>query len=78
MLNYRKIRQLRRMLDLTQKEFAVLVGYSSQNSLHKLERGMIDLPASRLEKIASVLQVPVEDLLLPDEAEADTGNTQKN
>ena len=65
-------------MDLTQKEFAVLVGYSSQNSLHKLERGMIDLPASRLEKIASVLQVPVEDLLLPDEAEADTGNTQKN
>ena len=78
MVNYRKIRQLRRMMDLTQKEFAVLVGYSSQNSLHKLERGMIDLPASRLEKIASVLQVPVEDLLLPDEAEADTGNTQKN
>jgi len=64
-------------MDLTQKEFAVLVGYSSQNSLHKLERGMIDLPASRLEKIAKVLQVSVEDLLLPDEAAADTGNTQK-
>ena len=78
MVNYRKIRQLRRMMDLTQKEFAVLVGYSSQNSLHKLERGMIDLPASRLEKIANVLQVSVEDLLLPDEAAADTGNTQKN
>ena len=77
MVNYRKIRQLRRMMDLTQKEFAVLVGYSSQNSLHKLERGMIDLPASRLEKIAKVLQVSVEDLLLPDEAAADTGNTQK-
>ena len=78
MVNYRKIRQLRRMMDLTQKEFAVLVGYSSQNSLHKLERGMIDLPASRLEKIANVLQVSVEDLLLPDEAAAETGNAQKN
>ena len=77
MVNYRKIRQLRRMLDLTQKEFAELIGYSSQNSLHKLERGMIDLPASRLEKIAKVLQVSVEDLLLPDEAAAETGNTQK-
>lgn len=77
MVNYRKIRQLRRMMDLTQKEFALLIGYSSQNSLHKLERGMIDLPASRLEKIANVLQVTVEDLLLPDEAEAETGNPQK-
>lgn len=76
MVNYRKIRQLRRMMDLSQKEFAVLVGYSSQNSLHKLERGMIDLPASRLEKIARVLRVPVEDLLLPDETEDETGDTK--
>ncbi len=78
MVNYRKIRQLRRMMDLSQKEFAVLIGYSSQNSLHKLERGMIDLPASRLERIANVLQVAVEDLLIPDEAAAETGNIQKN
>lgn len=78
MVNYRKIRQLRRMMDLSQKEFAVLIGYSSQNSLHKLERGMIDLPASRLERIANVLQVAVEDLLIPDEAAAETGNPKKN
>lgn len=66
------------MMDLSQKEFAVLIGYSSQNSLHKLERGMIDLPASRLERIANVLQVAVEDLLIPDEEAAETGNNQKN
>ena len=76
MVNYRKIRQLRRMMDLSQTEFAVLVGYSSQNSLHKLERGMIDLPASRLEKIARVLRVPVEELLLPDKTE-EPGDAQK-
>ena len=78
MVDYRKIRQLRRMMDLSQKEFAVRIGYSSQNSLHKLERGMIDLPASRLEKIARVLHVSVEELLIPDKPEINPStNTKK-
>ena len=77
MINYRKIRQLRRMMDLSQKEFAVLIGYSSQNSLHKLEHGQIDPPASRLQKIAQVLRVSIEDLLLPDETEAGNNITTK-
>lgn len=66
MVNFKRIRQLRRMQDITQKELALRAGYSSQNSLHRLEYGMTDLPISRLEKIADILGVPVSELLIPD------------
>ena len=69
MVNFKRIRQLRRMQDITQKELALRAGYSSQNSLYKLECGMTDLPISRLEKIADILGVPISELLIPDSPE---------
>ena len=66
MLDFKKVRRLRRMQDLTQEQFAAMLGYSGHNSLHKLERGQVDLPLSRLEKVAAVLGVPVGDLIVPE------------
>lgn len=65
MLNYRKIRSLRRMQNLSQTEFAVAVGYRSLYSVSRLERGLCDISLSRLEQIASVLGVLVSELILP-------------
>ena len=63
MLNYRKIRALRRSKNWSQAEFALAVGYRSLCSVSRLERGQCDLSVSRLEQIARVLQVPVIELI---------------
>lgn len=65
MLNYRKIRSLRRMQNMSQSEFAVAVGFRSLCSISRLERGLCDISLSRLERIAAVLEIPVTDLILP-------------
>jgi len=66
MLNFRKLRQLRRLKDLTLDEMSVRVGYLSANSLWKVERGLVDVPLSRLEKIAAILDVTLEELTMPE------------
>lgn len=66
MLDYRKIRRLRRSKDLTQSEFALAVGYRSLCSVSRLERGLGSLSIDRLERIAQVLGVPVADLITPE------------
>ena len=79
MLDFKKIRRLRRMQDLTQQQFAAMLGYSGHNSLCKLEQGQVDLPLSRLEKVAAVLGVPVGDLIVPEPADGTvTIQNQKN
>ena len=65
MLNYRRIRALRRMQNMSQTEFAIAVGYRSLCSVSRLERGLCDISLSRLERIAAVLGIPVTDLILP-------------
>ena len=63
MVNYRKIRSLRRANNWSQAEFALAVGFRSVCSVSRLERGRCDLSLSRLEQIARVLQVPVIELI---------------
>lgn len=65
MVNYRKIRSLRRANNWSQAEFALAVGFRSLCSVSRLERGRCDLSLSRLEQIARVLQVPVIELITP-------------
>ena len=65
MINYRKIRSLRRANNWSQAEFALAVGFRSLCSVSRLERGRCDLSLSRLEQIARVLQVPVIELITP-------------
>ena len=65
MLNYRKLRSLRRMQNLSQTEFALAVGFRSLCSVSRLERGLCDISLSRLERVASVLGVLVSELIVP-------------
>ena len=70
MVDFKKIRRLRRARDLSQAELGARVGYDSWSSVQKLEKGMVDLPVSRLEKLATALGVAVAELLIPEETKS--------
>lgn len=51
----RKIRSLRLQRKLTQEELALKVGYTSRSSINKIEKGLVDLPQSKIAEIADAL-----------------------
>ena len=52
----RRIRHRREELGLSQAELADRMGYRSKSSITKLEKGVNDLPQSKLEELAAALQ----------------------
>lgn len=52
-----KIRQARIKANLTQDDLAKMVGYTSRSSINKIEKGLVDLPRSKLIKISNALGV---------------------
>ena len=50
-----RIRQRRDELGLSQEELAERMGYRSKSSITKLEKGVNDLPQSKLEELAAAL-----------------------
>ena len=66
MINGKRIRQMRRLREMTQAELAKEMGYASSNSVHMLEKGCIDLPFSRIEKVATVLGISITELVTND------------
>ena len=63
MINGKRIRQIRRHQEMTQKELARKMGYASSNSVHLLEKGRVDLPFSKIEKMAAILGVSLNELV---------------
>lgn len=59
-----KIRELRKSLKLTQSQFAELVGLS-EDSVGKIERGLYVPTVETLNKIATALKIPIQDLMSP-------------
>ena len=51
----RRIRHRREELGLSQEELADRMGYRSKSSITKLEKGINDLPQSKLEELAAAL-----------------------
>ena len=76
MLNYRRVRQLRRFHDLSMAELAAKVGYSSPNSIWKLEHGKVNVSFAVIEKIAAIFDVTLQELLI-DDSNASTSITIK-
>lgn len=60
----KKIRELRKSLKLTQNQFAELVGLS-EDSIGKIERGLYVPTIETLNKIATALKIPIQDLISP-------------
>lgn len=50
-----RIRELRYRNNMTQEELALKVGYTSRSSINKIEKGMVDLPQSKIAEIADAL-----------------------
>ena len=52
----RRIRQRREQLSLSQEELAARMGYRSKSSITKLEKGVNDIPQSKVEEFAAALE----------------------
>ena len=78
MLDHRKLRKYRRLAEMTMVELAEKAGYSSANSIWKIENLVVDVPLSRLEKIAMVFGIPVQDLLMEEPCVKTSGKADTN
>ena len=58
-----RIRQRREQLSLSQEELAARMGYRSKSSITKLEKGINDLPQSKVEELAQALETTPAALL---------------
>ncbi len=61
-----KIKKLRELKNLTQEHVAERLGLT-QSGYSKIENGEVDLPYSRLQNIADILEMKVEDITSFDE-----------
>lgn len=60
---YKRIRDRREELHMSQDELAKKVGYKSRTSIHKIETGKTDLPQSKVMEIAEALSTTPEYLM---------------
>ena len=60
---YKRIRDRREELHMSQDELAKKVGYKSRTSIHKIETGRTDLPQSKVMEIAQALSTTPEYLM---------------
>lgn len=50
-----KIKNLRIKKGFTQEELAKKMGYTSRSTINKIEKGLVDLPQSKLVELAKIL-----------------------
>lgn len=60
---YKRIRQRREELEMTQDELANLMGYKSRSSINKIELGKSDIPQSKIKAFAAALKTTPEFLM---------------
>ena len=58
-----RIKNYRKSAGMTQAELAKRAGYSSHSAIAKIEKGELELPASKIEKFAEIFGVSPSDLL---------------
>jgi transcriptional regulator with XRE-family HTH domain len=62
-----RIRSLRVKNNLTQEELALKVGYTSRSSINKIEKGLVDIPQSKVSELAEALGVTPTYILFGDD-----------
>lgn len=70
-----RIRSLRKQYNYTQDELAQKVGYTSRSSINKIEKGLVDIPQSKVSEFASLFNVSPTYILFGEELEADEKET---
>lgn len=58
-----RIKELREKLGMSQSQLAELVGYTNRSSIAKVEKGMVDLPETKIAAFAKALNVTPAFLL---------------
>lgn len=51
-----RVKELRQKLNLTQEELARKAGYTSRSSINKIEKGLVDIPQSKIADLAAALE----------------------
>lgn len=60
---YKNIKNRRLELGLTQTDLAKALGYSDKSMIAKIEKGIIDLPQTKIMSFAKALRIPPGDLM---------------
>lgn len=60
---YRRIKQKREELGISQDELAQRLGYKHRSSIQKIEAGLTDLPLSKVQEFADAMQTTAEWLM---------------
>lgn len=67
-----RIRNLRQVKQMTQAELAQKAGYTSRSSINKIEKGLVDLPRSKIIELANALDVSPAFILFGNDADITT------
>lgn len=70
---YENIRTLRMEKRMTQDELARRAGYTDRSSIAKIERGVVDLPQSKIKQFAEIFGVTPSHLMGWDKTPEDAG-----
>lgn len=60
---YENIKNRRESLNLSQEQLAERTGYTSRSSIAKIEKGLVDLPLSKIEVFADALETTPSELM---------------
>ena len=63
----KRIKALRLKCNFTQEELAQKTGYTSRSSINKIEKGLVDIPQSKISEFASALGVTPTYIIFGDE-----------
>lgn len=70
---YENIKRCRTAAGMTQEELARRAGYTDRSSIAKIEKGVVDLPQSKIKQFADIFGTTPGHLLGWDVAPADAG-----
>lgn len=68
---YENIRLYRKQANLTQDELARRAGYTDRSSIAKIEKGLVDLPQTKIKQFADIFGVSPSTLMGYEEKEND-------
>ena len=60
---YKRIKERREYLGLTQEELAAMLGYRTRSSINKIEQGINDIPRSKIIEFAEALKTSPQFLM---------------
>jgi len=60
---YENIKKIRESKGWTQEELALKIGYSGRASISAIEKGKVNLPASKIKQIAEIFGMTTDALL---------------